>query len=82
MASYTKQAKDESLQYLAMRARAIRAGAIRTKECRVSCAPGGEPVTTPIQCRKPRVQRVSRTVADIRRALRRTSKSGEGNGGA
>lgn len=39
MASYTKQAKDESLQYLAMRARAIRAGAIRTKECRLSCAP-------------------------------------------
>src|SRR5262245_41139036 len=34
MASYTKQAKDESLQYLAMRARAIRAGATRTKECR------------------------------------------------
>ena len=31
MASYTKQAKDESLQYLAMRARAIRAGAIRTR---------------------------------------------------
>src|SRR5215472_10034524 len=28
MASYTKQAKDESLQYLAMRARAIRAGAM------------------------------------------------------
>ena len=28
MASYTKQAKDESLQYLAMRARAIRAGAV------------------------------------------------------
>ena len=31
MASYTKQAKDESLQYLAMRARAIRAGAIHTE---------------------------------------------------
>jgi len=45
MASYTKQAKDESLQYLAMRARAIRAGAIRTKECRFSCAPHGEPTS-------------------------------------
>jgi len=28
MASYTKQAKDESLQYLAMRARAIRAAQV------------------------------------------------------
>src|SRR5215813_14716406 len=51
MASYTKQAKDESLQYLAMRARAIRAGAIRTKECRFSCAPHGEPIRPSIQCR-------------------------------
>jgi hypothetical protein len=47
MASYTKQAKDESLRYLAMRARAI-----RIEECRFSCGRGAEPVRPAMECRK------------------------------
>jgi len=66
MASYTKQAKDESLQYLAMRARAIRAGAMDRFEYERWSASWGDGVNAARRVRSspatPIARRLSKTL--------------------